>query len=343
MKFLKSLVLPSHMAKHRSMSVLFSICILVLTCYLFSLPVGNYYLKNKDVFTTFTEDYMYSLTGVEEDNVKANEVAGVIAAAGLKYDDKGQLVVKEELGNEYKYIGDYTFSREVEVTEGETTKKVTETFVVHLGIYFDVDTDGEGDDKAVPFNESQMYKDFNAIPVKENEKQFLVVFTNSGIIYQMGQIVKDKENATDLEKEVYGKSSTLVIPFSTKILFTELSFNPDNLGNTAKSVTGEVATILSYNYASTNYMVYVLFSILSSCILFPLIIVLLFWLFFKKNGQLKKFKEYFNICAISSIVPVLLCFIVGWFWVYAIEYYIYVFAIYYLFILYKINSNSNLA
>ena len=114
------------------------------------------------------------------------------------------------------------------------------------------------------------------------------------------------------------------------------------MGQTAKSVTQSVARILSYNYAATNYMMYIIVSLLPACVLFPLLLVLLFWFMFKKNGQLKKFREYLNIYAISSIVPAILCFIVGFFWVYAIEYFIYVAAVFCVFQLYKINSAQTL-
>ena len=107
-------------------------------------------------------------------------------------------------------------------------------------------------------------------------------------MYQVGQNKEVTEETTELEKSVYESSTSLYIPLQTQILFTSLMFNPLNLGETGHSLLMEVATILSYNYASTNYMMYVLFSIIPSCILFPLIISLLFWLCFKKNGQIKR-------------------------------------------------------
>ena len=343
-KFLKSLVLPRSMARHRNMSALFSVCIVVLTCYLFSLPVGNYYLDNKGIFLTFEEDYMVALTGVDESNQKANEIAEKIKNCGLTYDSTGNLILKEELGSDYKYIDQFTFSHTFEKKD-EDGNPINENvnFVVHLGVYFDTDSDEDGPDELVSFEDSQMHLDFNNIPVVEGEKQVLVVFTKNAIVYQVGQNKEVTEETTELEKSVYESSTSLYIPLQTQILFTSLMFNPLNLGETGHSLLMEVATILSYNYASTNYMMYVLFSIIPSCILFPLIISLLFWLCFKKNGQIKRFKEYFNVCAISTIIPAILCFIVAWFYVYIVEYYVFIFSLYFLFVIFRINTDKQFA
>ena len=49
------------------------------------------------------------------------------------------------------------------------------------------------------------------------------------------------------------------------------------------------------------------------CLIYPLIITLLFSLLFKRNGRLKTFKEYYNIASIANIVPTIISFIVMWF------------------------------
>lgn len=347
LNFLKSFIFPSYMAKHRSMSVLFSLCILVLTCYVFSLPIGTYYLDNKDSFLESQESYMLALTGVDENNADANLAAQIVVDAGLKFDGN-VMTIKEDLGKEYSKLSAPFLVYERELKKlNEKGEETEETYIekcyLTLGIYFDEDTDGdEGEDTKVLFTETEAYKSFNKTPIVENEIQVLLVFTDTTIYYQIGQLAEKDVEYTEEQKALYAKSSALTIPYKTSILFTDLSFDTEALGTTGKSVCGQVAQILSYNYAATNNMYYILVDLLPSCILFPLLFVLLFWIFFKKNGQLKKFREYFNIYAMSSIVPMILCFIVGFFWIYAVRYFLYVAAIFYLFHLYKINSNPNL-
>jgi len=79
------------------------------------------------------------------------------------------------------------------------------------------------------------------------------------------------------------------------------------------------------------------------CIIYPLIITLLFSLLFKRNGKLKSFKEFYNIAAISNIVPTLISFIVMWFNPMLFSsMYLFIFAVYYLFVLYRINNSPDL-
>ena len=76
---------------------------------------------------------------------------------------------------------------------------------------------------------------------------------------------------------------------------------------------------------------------------FTLIVALLFSLLFRKNGRLKKFKEYYNIASIANFVPLIITFIFTWFnpaWFGTV--YLTVFTIYYLFVLYRINNSSEL-
>lgn len=77
--------------------------------------------------------------------------------------------------------------------------------------------------------------------------------------------------------------------------------------------------------------------------LMPLIFIFMFWLVFKRTGRLKYFKEYYNIAAISSIAPLLLTFVAAWFLPDVIEWYIFIFAVYYIYVLYRINNAPDAA
>ena len=69
-----------------------------------------------------------------------------------------------------------------------------------------------------------------------------------------------------------------------------------------------------------------------------MIIVLMVFILFRKSGRLQSLKEYFNIAAISTVIPVLITFIVSWFYVEAYSFYVFVFATYYLLMVLKINT-----
>lgn len=349
LNFLKSLVMPSYMSKYRSMSVLFSVCILILSCYVFSLPIGNYYLQHKDTFLESEEVYMKALTSITEDNQEANEAAKVVFDAGLTMSGNGYVSIKEEFNKNYEKASNSFLSFEKEMKKlddegNETDETYVQKCYVTFGVYFYDDSVSTQEESEEPktFLNSDIYKNFNAIEMVEHETQVLIVFLENYIYYQVGQMASEDAELTDEQKALYSGSSALTIPYTTEILFTDLSFDTNNIGTTASQLCDEVAHILSYNYAASNNMMYVLIQLIPSCILFPLVFVLLFWMFFKKNGQLKKFREYFNIYAICSVIPMIVCFIVGFFWIEAVRFFIYVSAIYYLFQLYKINSNQTL-
>ena len=75
-------------------------------------------------------------------------------------------------------------------------------------------------------------------------------------------------------------------------------------------------------------------------IFYPALVVVILWLFFRKNGNLKTFKEYYNIAAISSVIPTLITFAVLWFVPTLVTMYGLTFSIFYIFILYRINLTA---
>lgn len=80
-------------------------------------------------------------------------------------------------------------------------------------------------------------------------------------------------------------------------------------------------------------------------VIYPLVIIILVWLLFKTYGSNLRFKEYYNIGAISSIIPLLLIFIFSWIFPKQnlMQYFSVVFGIYYLFMIIRINSKTKIA
>ncbi|HHU56392.1 MAG TPA: hypothetical protein GXZ48_06875 [Acholeplasmataceae bacterium] len=82
-----------------------------------------------------------------------------------------------------------------------------------------------------------------------------------------------------------------------------------------------------------------------NCVIYTLIIMLLLWLFLKSEGTTFGFKEYYNIGAIASIIPLLLVFIFSWIFprLTLMHYFTVVFGIYYLIMIVRINSKTKIA
>ena len=78
-------------------------------------------------------------------------------------------------------------------------------------------------------------------------------------------------------------------------------------------------------------------------IVFTLVITLLFSLLFKKNGRLKTIKEYYNIASLANIVPAIIAFILMWINPVIVgSAYLFIFTVYYLFVLYRINNSPEI-
>ena len=99
--------------------------------------------------------------------------------------------------------------------------------------------------------------------------------------------------------------------FSDYASYRNINFdinNYESLNDFSKIFVTEIGR----TYAKNAGIVY-----LSNCIIyalvFPFILALIVWLGLKKRSDLKRFKEYYNILAISSTVPCLISFILGWF------------------------------
>ncbi|HHX80539.1 MAG TPA: hypothetical protein GX692_05715, partial [Acholeplasmataceae bacterium] len=167
----------------------------------------------------------------------------------------------------------------------------------------------------------------------ENEEHYFLVFTRKLIYFQahqleMGNQEKDMEITHNEEKLTLFGFNLDYFNF-----FPDFSLKLDNPNKIGDYVTDKLLAGFSTYVRSTAF-----FQTLLITLIFPLIMVLLFWLFFRRTGQLKRFKEYFNIAAISSIVPLLLVFGIAWVFPVVLNWYIFIFSIFYLFSLFKINN-----
>ena len=65
-------------------------------------------------------------------------------------------------------------------------------------------------------------------------------------------------------------------------------------------------------FAKNSALVY-LGAVVIYAIVYPVIFAFILFLILRKRGSVKRFKEHYNIIAITSIVPFLIAFILAWF------------------------------
>lgn len=308
--FFKSLVIPIRMAKYRHMSALISIIIFVLSAYLLALP----YRKNveKSVLS-LKEDY--SFLAVEEiPDTEEN-------LAVIKEIDSLECSINTEKALTCANLPEDTdFKRTISYEKEGITK--------HINIIIDV------------YNETK-YEKFTGFTLEEypyvdlNENYF-IVFTKNTIIFQANQLGIDKNEVTHNEQKL--AMTGFIFKYKDYFPDFQLSFDDENAQREFGSFVVDKLIEAYRSYSTSQSFI----GSLMLAVIYPLLMVALFWLFFRKNGRLTRFKEYYNIAAIVSIIPILITFAVSWVYPVVFQGYIFIFSLYYLFNLYKINNSPEL-
>lgn len=316
LQFLKSFIFPTKMARFRTMSALISLLIFVGATYLLSVPFGKALSDS-----AFTQRETYNFQALHEIDEYVTDEEGIATLQEIRdlecaVNDEGVLVCEnlDDVSKEFTVV--YT---------KEGIKK-------NIHIFFDLyDEEKEEEPKW------DLQKDFSIetdeYKYVENEEHYFLVFTRKLIYFQahqleMGNQEKDMEITHNEEKLTLFGFNLDYFNF-----FPDFSLKLDNPNKIGDYVTDKLLAGFSTYVRSTAF-----FQTLLITLIFPLIMVLLFWLFFRRTGQLKRFKEYFNIAAISSIVPLLLVFGIAWVFPVVLNWYIFIFSIFYLFSLFKINN-----
>jgi hypothetical protein len=319
LEFLKSLVLPRKMASLKNMSALIALFILVLSTYLLSIPFG--YTLEKQT-KGFKENYHFlPLQEIDVDQANlASNVAELQEILDLECEVNSEGLL-ECAGLTETSLKKYDITY---VKEGITKK---------IHIFFD--WYGEGDKPAINFDSKERDLTFSNANEEykyvENEEQYFLVFSKHSVIYQAHQAEMGSEELKKTHNNV--ELTVVYLPLDYKSFLPDFSLklsDPLTFGN---YVITQMLDAYSQYARSTAFIQTFLISIG-----FPLLMVLLFWLFFRKSGRLNRFKEYFNIAALSSIVPVLLTFGLAWVFPILLNWYIFVFSLFYLFVLFRINN-----
>lgn len=181
---------------------------------------------------------------------------------------------------------------------------------------------------------NDILKEYSAdkYPKIQDEAYYFITITNGFIAYQANP--KGIEELAITRNNVKLQTALIATYFSN----TSLNLNDlkaENFGSllTTKLEEGyKVLAVQTFNFTAFIY-----------CVLYTLVISVLFFLLFKRNGKLKTFKEYYNIASITNIIPTIIMFIASWFepGIFGLVY-LPTFAIYYLFVLYRINNSPDL-
>lgn len=186
--------------------------------------------------------------------------------------------------------------------------------------------------EAVNINECTYKYDEIKHPNINDDAYFFITVTNSFICFQAHPSGIEELN---IERNGVKLSPAMILTYyaNSSLDFKDINSNTFGTFMTSKFEEGyKVLVVQSFSLTAFIF-----------CIVYPLIITLLFSLLFKRNGKLKSFKEYYNIAALSNLVPALLSFVIMWFNpMLFTSIYLFLFAIYYLFVLYKINNSPDL-
>jgi maltodextrin utilization protein YvdJ len=360
--FLNSLFVPSKIQRHSRMSALISILIFGLTVVILVIPfkttiknsdndllysenldlMGYYELDNSDfdysqitegeykvvdaqMISTFEDDQsykQYTVSYINENNRTVN-----VHIVFDVYSNRDRMI------NETLELYDKLYKTDKNSTDEAQNKKTYVALLSYIATVKDTEVDinskiEELQGKAFATVEEDFkkitYFDYYNIPVNTEVDDYLIIYNKSYMDYQT-RIYDDEGNLLDLP------STRLSVMYYDGFTFDIKEYpTVSDLGQKVADTRVDVEKIRSeQQYVIGAFVVVFLYSI---------IIVLIFWLFFRRRGAFTKFKEYYNIAAISSIAPTLISFVLLWFIPDAITLYGVAFSIFYVFVLYRINK-----
>jgi hypothetical protein len=310
------------MVKYKSMSIIISICIFVISSFIIALPPS----LNKDLYrNTILENYNYDVLQQFPDTVVVNNVIKEVV-------DKECHVVggKELVCDQLEAIDSYETHFSFE--EQGITKNVY--LVIDLfdieGVYLEV----EGVNVFYDADEKFTMEKY---PYQENVENYVIILYSDALYFQAHPDGIDDLNIT--HNDVVLESSTKKIFYQNNLGDFEFSVeDPADNGYQLGTYLLEQIIIGNKNTIKLQYFSYSF--IVGVC--FTAITVLILWVFFRREGKFKNFGEYYNLAAIASLPVTFVFFILLWFAPMLLDIYIFAFSLYYLISLSVINSSDNL-
>ncbi len=345
MEFLKSLVFPLKMRRFRHMSIFISIFIYFITVYILMFPYNT--VTNNSVKKYIEED-MYSMQGISQMVLEQDDFS-VLEDGGYSIADR---MLKTTSDEEVVGIINHTY-----VLEGKSLNltfifdpyNIREEAILKVrDIYF------EQYDITEPTStelEKGLYisKMISAISYNDKDYDYTDAFTelHAKTVQELKEIDKTYNLFKLYNIENLEDTSDYLLVFYPD--YFALNYEQDLIGayyseakfNVTDTSSTEFGDYLSV-YMMSNFVKATqqrqTFSVVLVLFGLPFILILIIWLFYRKNSQMKQYKEYYNLAAITSIIPTILVFIITWFWLDALILHSALNLVYFMYVTYKINT-----
>ena len=360
--FLKSLVFPSYMQRHRYMSVLFPILIFGLTIIILVTPYRTTLENSRDeliydeglnvvgFYELEDDEFDYTQITAGDYKVEAGEMSTSLPDDGEYEQYKATYVNDDGKTVNVHFIFDIYSDRD------RVIKETTEVYDDHYDVGEDPSQEVQNKrayvtlltyielvknpdlDVSTKIDELQglsltaletswlelTYFDYYNIATTPDEKDYLMIFNSNYMEFQ-----------TPIYDEA-GEKLNLTQTRISVVYYDGFVFDVDEI-DTLSDLGKKIATT-RVDIEILRIQQQYIYGAVIVVLLYTLIIVLIFWLFFRRRGALKKFKEYYNIAGLASIIPTIITFIVLWFIPDAITLYGVGFSLYYVFVLYRISK-----
>lgn len=329
--FLRSLFTPEGVKRYRYMSTVVTLLIFMIEVYILFVPINTYYnmqivdYTNENEFSTI----FYNIEDSYDEGIEG------IKNSGYHFDDNGSnytLVSDDEAEGIMKYCYRY-YTNNVTYyvyyvfdVNGTVDAKIKEIYDRYEELF--------PDESAEKLSYASMVVYYDSLSGKDIDTQ---------INYYHGE---DVSVATDILSElsykdlyqVEASDTTYFMLFLSKYLWVEIpttvTSSDDRMQTTydfaVEAINDEdkdysISAISSINDFSKVFAITIASSFigrsvilyLGNCLiyalLFPIILAFIMWMFLRRKGCLRTFKEYYNTISIVSIIPALVGFILGWF------------------------------
>lgn len=316
LKFLSSYLNPKKLVKFKDINIIIAICIFVISSFILGTPVGKGANEENGANGIYEhKDYQVLKEIPYDDEVINNKISDLISKE-CKITDKINSANQLECANYENgdlYLSSFSF-----VSDG-ITKDIT--IVIDLfeiqKVYID------------EVKPNYVVKDrFTVVqyPEVENTEYYLIRFATDTLYFQARPFgSKEKVEVTEVYYENF---------------LPNFSINSESIKNVEDFGTYILDQLVIGNANKIKLKSYTLTFLIG--VLFTLITIIILWLFFRKNGILKKFSEYYNIAAITSLPISIIFFILLWFNHNFIDFYLFIFSLAYVIVLYKINTSEEI-
>ena len=348
--FLKTFISPTYARKQRYMSLFIALLIFVFEALVLYAPINTVLLNKKEVYSNssiytkaiYNVSDDYDMTNIQNSHYTITKTSdGYVLTSTIENEDikkyQYTYVLDNNTVNVYLVfdVNDKLYCREKEIIDQymEAYPSDGEEKAVYSGMIAVVDESKGLDvnerlayyhslslDEVIVLVKNRNYKEMYQIPEEDNT--YCIVFNSDYYYLEIPKSLKDKvDNGITIGQK-----------------YDNILVNDNTLSSFIRPFVMYVSERI-LNAQSRSYILTLLLNI----ILFPLIVSFIIYLFLHKRGSLKTFGEYYNILAISSVVPCLIAFALTWLIAtYAQTIYVLLLLVFGIYMLYRSNAIKDL-